>query len=161
MHIAGHTESLTRLCRTGYLYTNLVVWISAWMNNYIHYFIWDVITYQCPNFIVSLWEPALKLCYVRIIASHNCMWTLSLIDALNSIIAIWRNSIKQILTVLHYVGFGSHPLWQYMCWMNFFDKTTDIRYFVYMPSFHIILQIDTKYHTAVWCEIGGSRVFAS
>ena len=136
---AGQTEYLTRLCCTGYLYTNLVVWINAWINNYIHYFIWDVITYQCPNFIVSLREPALKLCYVRVIASHNCMWTLSLIDALNSIIAIWRNSIttyiKQLLTGLHCLGFGSRPLWQCMCWMNLFENTYgSIRYY-HSPTF--------------------------
>ena len=116
--------------------------LNKWIDNYIQYFTWDVITYQSLiSSSCSLRQSALKLCYVRVIASHNCMWTLSLIDALNSIIAIWRNSItpyiKQILTVLHYLGFGSHPLWQCMCWMDFFDKTTD-QYVILCTCRHFI-----------------------
>ena len=43
----------------GVIVTEWVLWLYAWINNHIHYTVWDEITYPFPNFngcTVEVWE---------------------------------------------------------------------------------------------------------
>ena len=65
----------------------------AWICNYIHSSIWDVITHPCPNFNGILKELPLKLRHGWISTRHCFVWSW-----------LWTHALKSMLVYIMYVG---------------------------------------------------------
>ena len=77
---------------------------GIWIRNYIHNFIWDVITPPCPNFNDDLAKTSLRLWHGWVITSYCFAWMYSLIIAQSLRLTHWGRVTHICVSKLTIIG---------------------------------------------------------